>query len=91
MNQLHGRIDISFAVKGSKSEAVMRFASFRLSHKGQFETTEWSLEMPDGRKVDMLDGTDPFRGIVGGDIEPDEEELAAAAATRGFRQSSYKS
>ncbi|CRK41536.1 hypothetical protein BN1723_015925 [Verticillium longisporum] len=41
MNQLHGRIDIAFSVKGSRSEAVMRFASYRLSHKGMFETTEW--------------------------------------------------
>lgn len=90
MNQLHGRISIYFKVKGTKDEAVMRFSSFRLSHKGLFETTEWSLEMPDGRKIDLLDGGDPFRGIVGSDLEPDEEELAAAAATRGFRQSTYK-
>ncbi|KAM0335244.1 hypothetical protein ACHAQA_000288 [Verticillium albo-atrum] len=87
MNQLHGRIDIQFSVKGSRSEAVMRFASYRLSHKGMFETTEWSLEMPDGQKIDLLDGTDPFKGIVGGsDVDDFEEEAAAAAATRGFRQ-----
>ncbi|CRK27625.1 hypothetical protein BN1708_014867 [Verticillium longisporum] len=86
MNQLHGRIDIAFSVKGSRSEAVMRFASYRLSHKGMFETTEWSLEMPDGRKIDLLDGTDPFKGIVGGNDLDDYEEEAASAATRGFRQ-----
>ncbi|EEY17559.1 cytochrome oxidase assembly [Verticillium alfalfae VaMs.102] len=86
MNQLHGRIDIAFSVKGSRSEAVMRFASYRLSHKGMFETTEWSLEMPDGRKIDLLDGTDPFKGIVGGNDLDDYDEEAASAATRGFRQ-----
>ncbi|KAF5524830.1 Cytochrome c oxidase assembly factor 1 [Colletotrichum aenigma] len=85
MNQLHGRIDISFSVKGTKGEAVMKFASFRTSHKGLFETTEWSLETPDGRKVDLLDGADPFRGIVGGDLDEDLDE-PASAATRGFRQ-----
>src|SRR3954447_21965987 len=29
MNQLHGRIDIHFTVKGSKRTATMRFRSFR--------------------------------------------------------------
>jgi cytochrome c oxidase assembly factor 1 len=91
MNQLHGRIDISFSVKGSKSEAVMRFSSFRTSHKGLFETTEWSLEMPDGRKIDLLDGTDPFKGIVGGDYDDDlDDNVTGASATRGFRQSSFR-
>ncbi|TDZ23126.1 Cytochrome c oxidase assembly factor 1 [Colletotrichum sidae] len=90
MNQLHGRIDIKFSVKGTNGEAVMRFASFRTSHKGLFETTEWSLETPDGRRVDLLDGADPFRAIVGGGDDgallDDEAEQAASAATRGFRQ-----
>ncbi|KAH6688305.1 cytochrome oxidase assembly [Plectosphaerella plurivora] len=91
MNQLHGRINISFSVKGSKSEAVMRFSSFRMSHKGLFETTEWSLEMPDGRKIDLLDGTDPFRGIVGGDFDDDEDDnVNAGSSTRGFRQSTFR-
>ncbi|OLN95361.1 Cytochrome c oxidase assembly factor 1 [Colletotrichum chlorophyti] len=90
MNQLHGRIDISFAVKGTKGEAVMRFASYRTSHKGLFETTEWSLETPDGRRIDLLDGADPFRGIVGDDFDDVEDDVPAAAGTRGFRQTSLK-
>ncbi|KAL0940763.1 cytochrome oxidase assembly [Colletotrichum truncatum] len=93
MNQLHGRIDVSFSVKGTKGEAVMKFTSFRTSHKGLFETTEWSLETPDGRKIDLLDGADPFRGIVGGgadDFDDDFDEQPASAATRGFRQTSFK-
>lgn len=85
MNQLQGRINISFPVKGTRGEAVMRFQSYRPSQKGMFETTEWSLEMPDGRKIDLLDGDDPFRGIMGGRDDEDDE-----AMTRGFRQSTYK-
>ncbi|KAF6825373.1 cytochrome oxidase assembly [Colletotrichum musicola] len=88
MNQLHGRIDVSFSVKGTKGEALMRFASFRTSHKGLFETTEWSLETPDGRRVDLLDGADPFQAIA--ELDDDLDEQPASGATRGFRQTSYK-
>ena len=83
MNQLHGRIDISFGVKGTKGKGVMRFKSVRKTRMGfvsrssirksnvngnahsmmQFETQEWSLEMEDGRKLQLLDETrdDPFK------------------------------
>lgn len=83
MNQLRGRIDIRFSVKGTRSSGVMRFASVRPSPRGMFETTEWSLEMPDGTRIDLLDDSDPFKGIVG---SPMDEEERAAAETRGFRQ-----
>ncbi|KAI1269892.1 DUF1783-domain-containing protein [Xylariaceae sp. FL1019] len=83
MNQVRGRIDVSFSVKGTKGVGVMRFASVRPSAKGMFETTEWSLTMEDGQTVDLLDGRDPFKGIAGG---MDEEEKEEALATRGFRQ-----
>ncbi|KUJ18098.1 DUF1783-domain-containing protein [Mollisia scopiformis] len=69
MNQLHGRIDIRFEVKGSRGVGTMRFRSFRPTRMGMFETTEWSLEMRGGEKIDLLDGSDPFVGI-----EVDEEE-----------------
>jgi cytochrome c oxidase assembly factor 1 len=80
MNQLHGRIDITFEVKGTKASGTMRFTSHRKTRMGMFETTEWSLEtyethMVDGkevrRKIDLLDGEDPFVGI-----EVDEEPKA---------------
>ncbi|KAI0156628.1 DUF1783-domain-containing protein [Xylariaceae sp. FL1272] len=83
MNQVRGRIDVTFSVKGTKGVGVMRFASARPSAKGMFETTEWSLTMEDGTRVDLLDGSDPFKGIAGG---MDEEEKEEALATRGFRQ-----
>ncbi|KAK3314960.1 cytochrome oxidase assembly [Apodospora peruviana] len=87
MNQLHGRINVSFRVKGTKSTGVMRFASTRPSPRGVFETLEWSLEMPDGRRTDLLeDEGDPFKGIAGpsgqtvGGMDEEEE------VTRGFRK-----
>jgi len=70
MNQLHGRIDIQFEVKGKKNSGTMRFKSFRATRMGMFETTEWSLETRDGKKIDLLDGADPFQGI-----EMDAEEV----------------
>ncbi|KAL5612245.1 hypothetical protein BROUX41_000214 [Berkeleyomyces rouxiae] len=84
MNQLHGRINISFGVKGDKGEAVMTFASYRYTDRGQFETTEWSLTTPDGKRIDLLDGGDPMGSILNTALELDEEDLAIQ--TRGFRQ-----
>lgn len=62
MNQLHGKIDISFDVKGTKATGTMRFASVRETRRGAFETSEWSLTTTDGRKIDLLDDDDPFKG-----------------------------
>ncbi|KAB8215849.1 cytochrome oxidase complex assembly protein 1-domain-containing protein [Aspergillus novoparasiticus] len=62
MNQLHGRIDISFRVKGTKSQGTMRFRSIRPDRMSYFRTEEWSLETEDGTVVQLLDNaTDPFR------------------------------
>ncbi|KAF7552970.1 hypothetical protein G7046_g7244 [Stylonectria norvegica] len=87
MNQLHGRIDIWFTVRGSKTTGTMRFASNRPTSKGFFETTEWSLVVEDGTRLDLLDIGDPFRGL----LSVSAEAVAAAeneedALTRGFRQ-----
>lgn len=86
MNQLHGRIDIQFAVKGTKAAGIMRFASFRPSPKGVFETVEWSLETSDGTRIDLLDEGDPFKGMRV-ELDDDEDE----EMTRGFRQQMKKS
>jgi len=68
MNQLHGRIDIQFEVKGNKRQGTMKFKSFRKGgRQGMFETEQWSLEGPDGEIVDLLDRGDVFKGIVGVD------------------------
>ncbi|KAK4042274.1 cytochrome c oxidase assembly factor 1 [Parachaetomium inaequale] len=87
MNQLHGRINITFRVKGTKAGGVMKFASYRPSPRGMFETTEWSLETDAGVVIDLLEDGDPFREMTGAaaaDVE--EEEESVAAATRGFRK-----
>ncbi|KAL3422458.1 cytochrome oxidase assembly [Phlyctema vagabunda] len=63
MNQLHGRIDIHFEVKGTRNSGTMRFTSFRAKRMGLFETTEWSLQTKDGNKIDLLDGSDPFKAL----------------------------
>ncbi|TGJ86821.1 hypothetical protein E0Z10_g1972 [Xylaria hypoxylon] len=84
MNQMRGRIDITFSVKGTRSTAIMRFASVRPSARAMFETTEWSLVTPDGTRIDLLDGGDPFKSIAG--YSMDEEEREEALDTRGFRQ-----
>ncbi|KAL9065458.1 MAG: hypothetical protein Q9161_008219 [Pseudevernia consocians] len=63
MNQLHGRVDIHFGVKGTKGRGMMRFKSERRGRMGKFETKEWSLETEDGRKIQLLDEgrADPFK------------------------------
>ncbi|KAL4813040.1 cytochrome oxidase complex assembly protein 1-domain-containing protein [Aspergillus spinulosporus] len=62
MNQLHGRIDISFWVKGTKSQGKMRFKSIRPDRMSFFRTEEWSLETADGTVIQLLENNhDPFR------------------------------
>ncbi|KAL7276558.1 cytochrome oxidase assembly protein 1 [Rhizina undulata] len=62
LDQFHGKIDIWYAVKGSKGEGVMRFKSVRNGRMGLFETQIWELTMTDGRKIELLDRgqADPF-------------------------------
>ena len=92
MNQMHGRINITFRVKGTRAGGVMKFSSFRLGPRAQFQTTEWSLETDDGRVIDLLEDGDPFKTIASGGLvewdggADDEDDVAATAATRGFRQ-----
>lgn len=66
LSQVSGRIDVRFAVRGSRAAAMMRFASCRPSAGGVYETSEWSLTMDDdGRWVDLLQGEgDPFRTLL---------------------------
>ncbi|MCJ1440048.1 MAG: hypothetical protein MMC23_000530 [Stictis urceolatum] len=65
LNQLHGRIDIGFGVKGKKGRGFMKFRSARKGRMAFFETQEWSLETEDGTKVDLLKvETDPFRNTI---------------------------
>ncbi|KAI9701311.1 MAG: hypothetical protein M1820_006533 [Bogoriella megaspora] len=65
LNQLHGRIDIKFWVKGTKRQAFMRFHSERRTRMGYvgvifglslayFETLEWSLTFEDGTVLHLM-------------------------------------
>ncbi|TKA71018.1 hypothetical protein B0A55_06023 [Friedmanniomyces simplex] len=63
INQLHGRIDVGFWVKGTRGKGLMRFRSERRTRMGFFETLEWSLEPPGGERVSLLEDArkDPFQ------------------------------
>lgn len=75
LNQLHGHIDISFWVKGTKGVGQVRFVSVRKTRDGFFETLEWSLKTEDGTVVQLLEvegGRDPLGGQQ---LIPDEGGL----------------
>ncbi|KAF2771214.1 cytochrome oxidase complex assembly protein [Teratosphaeria nubilosa] len=64
LNQLQGRIDVWFWVKGTRGRGVMRFRSLREGRAGYFETLEWSLQPEgSGEKISLLEaaGRDPFQ------------------------------
>ncbi|QKX56409.1 uncharacterized protein TRUGW13939_03514 [Talaromyces rugulosus] len=62
MDQLHGRINISYWVKGTKAKAKMTFKSVRPDRLSYFHTEEWSLETEDGKLIQLLaPDQDPFR------------------------------
>ena len=53
---VHGKVDIRFDVRGSHCpRATVRFTSSRPARGNMFETTEWSLTMADGTRVDLLE------------------------------------
>ncbi|PGG97977.1 hypothetical protein AJ79_09032 [Helicocarpus griseus UAMH5409] len=70
MNQLHGRIDITFWVKGTKGRGEMRFRSIRDGRMGYFRTEVWSLTMEDGTVIQLLDAArgDPFQASMSNDM-----------------------
>jgi cytochrome c oxidase assembly factor 1 len=78
MAQMQGIIDISFRVRGTRGEGLVRFHSARRSARGVWETLEYWVEV-DGKRVDLLDETD-FVPIV---LEKGEQD---EVHTRGFRQ-----
>ncbi|KAH7320906.1 cytochrome oxidase complex assembly protein 1-domain-containing protein [Stachybotrys elegans] len=85
INQLAGRINVHFSVRGTRGTGVMRFSSSRPTSKGLWETSEWSLRSDDGQVVDLLEGAaDPFMGLL--NDEASLPQLEEDLATRGFRQ-----
>ncbi|EAS33204.2 cytochrome oxidase assembly [Coccidioides immitis RS] len=77
INQLHGRIDISFWVKGTRAKGKMRFKSTRENRMGFFRTEDWSLEMEDGTMVRLLNASDgdPFQHSIG--TEADQQATSS--------------
>ena len=72
IDQLHGRIDIRYAVKGSKARGVMRFKSARRTRLGLFETHIWELSLsdklaPDGVRVYQLLNPDADVSVAASD------------------------
>ncbi len=52
---MHGTIDISFWVKGTKGTALTKFVSLRKPPGPYFETLEWSLKTQDGTVLQLLE------------------------------------
>lgn len=54
LNQLQGRVDLWWWVKGDRGVGKMRFRSERVGGRmGGFVTREWSLEV-DGKRWDLI-------------------------------------
>ncbi|KAH8701465.1 cytochrome oxidase complex assembly protein 1-domain-containing protein [Phaeosphaeriaceae sp. PMI808] len=69
INQVHGRIDIKFWVKGTKRQGEVRLRCRRKGRGGLYYTQEWSLAMEDGTVMELYDpngnAIDPFQDPVG--------------------------
>ncbi|KAF2280582.1 DUF1783-domain-containing protein [Westerdykella ornata] len=67
INQVHGRIDINFWVKGTRKQGLVRLRCRRRGKTGYFVTQEWSLTLEDGTVMQLYDpegsAIDPFRGM----------------------------
>ncbi|KAI9738473.1 MAG: hypothetical protein M1818_005370 [Claussenomyces sp. TS43310] len=72
IDQMHGRIDIHYDIKGTRNRATMVFKSVRESRRAFFETVEWSLVASDGTKINLLDAEDPFKGV---ELDADEVKV----------------
>ena len=86
MNQLQGRMDIYFGVKGDRASGTVHFVSRRPGSRAVWETLEWTIEM-DGEVGFLGDGGGEVVDLLVEDAEvvpiiaEDEEGL-----NRGFRQ-----
>ncbi|QDS76591.1 hypothetical protein FKW77_007456 [Venturia effusa] len=64
IDQLHGKIDIHFGVKGTKRTGVMRFVSERQKGMEFFQTMEWTLTTDDGKVIDLMGGAETQDPLV---------------------------
>ncbi|KAF2002747.1 DUF1783-domain-containing protein [Amniculicola lignicola CBS 123094] len=69
INQVHGRIDISFWVKGTRRQGEVRLRCRRRGRGGIYVTQEWSLRLDDGEVMQLYDpngnAIDPFADPIG--------------------------
>ncbi|KAJ4294548.1 cytochrome oxidase assembly protein 1 [Kalmusia sp. IMI 367209] len=67
INQVHGRIDIRFWVKGTRKQGEVRLRCKRRGKSGLYVTREWSLTLEDGTRMELYDpegnAIDPFAGL----------------------------
>ncbi|KAF3907223.1 hypothetical protein ABW20_dc0101799 [Dactylellina cionopaga] len=55
MDQMHGKIEISYKVKGTKGEGTVHFTSLREGGRaGKFKTKRWALELSGGESLNLL-------------------------------------
>ncbi|EMD96566.1 hypothetical protein COCC4DRAFT_44269 [Bipolaris maydis ATCC 48331] len=68
INQVHGRIDVSFWVKGTKQAGEVRLKCRRKGRGGLYYTQEYSLTLEDGTRFELYDpqgnAIDPFQEIA---------------------------
>jgi cytochrome c oxidase assembly factor 1 len=72
INQVHGRIDIRFWVKGTKRQGEVRLRCKRNRRSGLYATQEWSLTMDGGgERMELYDpagdAIDPFSDVTSED------------------------
>lgn len=67
INQVHGRIDVKFWVKGTKQAGEVRLRCKRRGRGGYFVTREYSLTLEDGERLELYDpegnAVDPFQAV----------------------------
>lgn len=68
INQVHGRIDVSFWVKGTKRAGEVKLRCRRKGRGGLYYTQEYSLTLDDGTRLELYDpqgnAIDPFQMIA---------------------------
>jgi len=71
INQVHGRINVTFWVKGTKGMGQVRLRCKRRKTNGLYVTNEYSLTMEDGQVLQLYDpegnALDPFATVGGGE------------------------
>jgi cytochrome c oxidase assembly factor 1 len=69
LDLLHGRIDVSWYVKGTKAQGLVKLKCQREGGRGGiFVTEEWSLTPDGGEKIHLLDEQEDPAALARGDV-----------------------